>query len=145
MSGFRDLPHLNRLLATLHARAEILEAYLFGSQARGSASAHSDVDIAVFVEPAALEEPGFGYDAALGADLQQALARSDVDIVILNHAPPLLYHRVLKDGTRLLARDLAATTTREGAALSRYFDYLPQLRKIEEAHRLRTDSGRFGR
>jgi predicted nucleotidyltransferase len=118
-----------------------LEAYLFGSQARGSASAHSDIDVAVFVEAAALMEPGFGYDSVLGAELQQALARSDVDVVILNHAPPLLYHRVLKDGTRLLARDLAATTTREGAALSRYFDYLPQLQKIEAAHRLRRASG----
>jgi len=143
--GPSELPHLNRLIAALEARAEILEAYLFGSQARGSASAHSDVDVAVFVEAAALEQPGFGYDAVLGAELQRALGRSDVDVVILNHAPPLLYHRVLKDGVRLLARDLAATTTREVAALSRYCDYLPQLRKIETAHRMRSASGKFGR
>lgn len=139
------LPHFDRLGAALSARPEILEAYLFGSQARGDASAHSDVDIAIFVEAPALDATGFGYEAALGAELQQALARSDVDIVILNRAPPLLYHRVLKDGQRLLARDLAATTTREGQALSRYCDYVPQLRKIEAAHRLRIDSGDFGR
>jgi len=32
---------------------------------------------------------------------------------------------------RILARDLRATTTREGRALSRYCDYLPQLDKID--------------
>lgn len=43
-----------------------------------------------------------------------ALGRNDVDLVLLNDAPPLLYHRVLRDGVRLLSRDLAKTTAREG-------------------------------
>jgi hypothetical protein len=47
---------------------------------------------------------------------------------------------VLKDGQRLLARDLAATTTREGQTLSRYCDYVPQLHTIEAAHRLRVSA-----
>ena len=50
----------------------------------------------------------------------------DVDIVVLNEAPILLYHRVLRDGVRLLSRDLRATTGRAGQTLSRYFDFLPQ-------------------
>ena len=65
----------------------------------------------------------------------KALGRNDVDVVVLNHAPPLLYHRVLRDGVRVLSRDLRATTTREGYALSRYCDYVPQLAKIEAARR----------
>ena len=70
---------------------------------------------------------------------------NDVDVVVLNEAAPLLYHRVLRDGVRILARDLRATTTREGQALSRYCDFLPQLEKIDAAHRARTEGGRFGR
>lgn len=136
---------IERLTAALEPRQEILEAYLFGSVARGDAQPHSDVDVAVYVTDAALAKPGFGYDAELGADLQQALARSDVDIVILNRATPLLYHRVLRDGVRLISRDLAATTRRAGQALSRYCDDLPRLRLIEEAHRARIESGDFGR
>lgn len=134
-----------RLGTEIEGWPEVLEAYLFGSVARGEAQPHSDVDLAIFLDPAALDRPGFGYDAELGAKLQQVLGRSDVDVVLLNHAGPVLYHRVLRDGTRILARDLAATTTREGYALSRYCDYLPTLRKIEAIHRQRIASGAFGR
>lgn len=137
---------IQRLRQALEARPEILEGYLFGSCARGDAAAHSDVDVAVYVEPAALGEAGaFGYDSELSASLMQALGRNDVDVVVLNRASPLLYHRVLRDGTRLVARDLVRTTTREGQALSRYCDYVPQLRKIETAARARIERGEFGR
>jgi hypothetical protein len=61
--------------------------------------------------------------------------------VVLNAAAPLLYHRVLRDGVRVLSRDLAATTGREGRALSRYCDYVPQLAKIDAAARPRLRGG----
>jgi len=136
---------VERLRAALDQHPDVLDGYLFGSLARGEGAAHSDVDVAVFVRPQALEQPGFGYAAELGSHLQAALGRSDVDLVILNGAPPLLYHRVLRDGVRLLSREPLATTRREGHALSRYCDYVPQLRKIEIAHRARIDAVGFGR
>jgi len=52
---------------------------------------------------------------------------------------------VLRDGVRILSRDLAASTTCEGQALSRYCDFLSQLAKIQAAHRGRVEDGRFGR
>ena len=48
----------------------------------------------------------------------------------LNRCPPALYHRVLRDGVRLLCRDAQRTTTREAQALSRYCDFEPELRRI---------------
>jgi hypothetical protein len=134
-----------RLGAALTERSEVLDAYLFGSHARGEARAHSDVDVAVFVDPALAVESAFGYAAELTSALMAALATNQIDVVLLNAAPPLLYHRVLRDGVRVLSRDLTATTTREGAALSRYCDFVPQLQKIEEAASARVRSGEFGR
>jgi uncharacterized protein len=121
----------------LMAHPEILEAYLFGSCARGEIAAHSDVDAAVYVDPQLLKgaDMPFGYDADLASRLMRALGTNDVDVVLLNAAPPLLYHRVLRDGVRLFARDLAATTAREGRTLSRFCDYVPQLAKIDRASR----------
>ncbi len=131
--------------AALEARPEVLDAYLFGSFARGEAQPHSDVDVAVYVDPSAGDRSGLGLAAEIGADLMAALRSNRVDVVVLNSAPPLLYHRVLRDGVRLVSRDLRATTVREGRALSRYCDYVPQLAKIRSAREARLARGDFGR
>jgi predicted nucleotidyltransferase len=136
---------LGTLRTFFETRPEVLEAYLFGSTASGSARPHSDVDVAVYVgEPPPPASP-FGYPADLTAALMRVVGTDRVEVVVLNEAPPLLYHRVLRDGVRILSRDLRATTTREGRALSRYCDFVPQLAKIDAAHRARTEAGRFGR
>jgi len=87
----------------------------------------------------------FGIDAAITADLMSALGRNNIDVVLLNRADPVLYHRVLRDGVRLLTRHPRATAGRESYALSRYFDFLPQLEKIRRAADARADEGHFGR
>lgn len=126
---------LARLTQALAPRGEILEAYLFGSHARGLAGSDSDIDVAVYIDETAADEGHWGYRAELTTDLMAALGTDDVDVVVLNEAPILLYHRVLRDGVRLFSRDLRATTTRAGEALSRYFDFLPQLDKMDAARR----------
>lgn len=128
-------PIVDRLREALESRTEILEAYLFGSVSRGQASQHSDIDVAVFIARDLQNEGPFGYRAELTSVIMSSLAANEVDVVILNRASPLLYHRVLRDGVRILSRDLQATTTREARALSRYCDYLPQLEKIDRATR----------
>jgi hypothetical protein len=129
----------------LGARPEILEAYLFGSRAHRGPQSHSDIDVAVYIDLGRLPGSAFGYVAELTADMVSALRHDAVDVVVLNQAPPLLYHRVLRDGLRLMTRDLSATTTREGQALSRYCDYVPHLRKIDAAHAARIKDGSYGR
>ena len=131
-----------RLTGALEPRPEILEAYLFGSRARGDTHSWSDVDVAVYVD--APSASPFGYQADLTAHLMTALGTNEIDVVVLNRAPPLLYHRVLRDGVQLLSRDLQATTARAGYALSRYFDFLPQLDKMAAARRTRTAGDPLG-
>ena len=133
------------LRQALLPRLEVLEAYLFGSTARAEVQPHSDIDVAVYIAEPVPESPGFGYEADLTAYLMQALRTNRVDLVLLNRAPPVLYQRVLRDGVRLLARVPHDTATRELRALSRYCDYVPQLAKIEAAHRARRAVGAFGR
>ena len=126
---------LAQLTSALEEREEILEAYLFGSHARGQAQPHSDIDVAVYVDEEHVAGRAWGYQAQLTTDLMVALGTNDVDGVVLNKAPILLYHRVLRDGVRLMSRDLTATNTRAGEALSRDFDFLPQLDKMDRARR----------
>jgi hypothetical protein len=141
MPALQDLA--DQVAAVLRARPDILEGYIFGSVARGEAQPHSDIDVAVYLAPSSVETP-YGIDAEITADLMAALSTNRIDLVVLNHAGPLLYHRVLRDGVRVFSRDLRATTTREGQAMSRYCDYLPHLAKIRRVADLRLKAGRFG-
>jgi hypothetical protein len=141
-----DTHGLLRVLdGALQPRTEILEAYLFGSTATGATHSQSDVDVAVYLADRRPTCSVFGYAADLAAALMSVLGTDRVDVVVLNDAPPLLYHRVLRDGQRILSRNLRSTATREGYALSRYCDYVPQLAKIEAAHVARIAAARFGR
>lgn len=144
MSGRLD-ETLAVLREVLAKRPEVLEAYLFGSTARGEQQAHSDVDVAVYVDRDAAPRATFGYAADLTAGIMRAMKTNRVDLVVLNDAPPLLYGRVLRDGIRICSRDLVASTRREGRALSRYCDFVPQLAKIDAAHHARITGGNFGR
>ena len=124
-----------RVARALEARPEVLEAYVFGSVARGEAQPHSDIDVAVYLDRSRCTREGFGPAAELTAELMRALGTNRVEVAVLNDASPLLYHRVLRDGIRIVSRDLAASTTREGQALSRYCDYVPQLAKVDAARK----------
>jgi predicted nucleotidyltransferase len=97
-------------------------AYLFGSRARGDASAASDVDVAIWLEkkPSTFEEHRFG----LGGELERDLG-VPVDVVILNGAPSDLVHRVLRDGILLVERDRSARIRFEVRARNDYFDMMP--------------------
>ena len=131
-----------RILSMLEPRPEVLEAYLFGSHAQGRAQPHSDIDVAVYIDESIAEEGAFGYRAQLITEIMAGLHSNDIDLLILNQAPPALYYHVLRDGIRVLSRDLAATTTREGRAVSRYCDFVPQLAKMDAAWRLRVGGER---
>ena len=120
-----------RIAKVLEPRPEVLEAYLFGSHAQGKAQPHSDVDIAVYIDESRVERSAFGYRAQLTTVVIAGLHFNDIDLLVLNHAPPVLYYHVLRDGIRVLSRDLMETTTREGRAISRYCDFVPHLAKMD--------------
>lgn len=111
--------------------ADLVCAYLFGSEARGEAGAESDVDLAVlFTKEPPPSLDGLGLDIA--ADLEHALGRN-VDLVVLNRASPDLVHRVLRDGILIHEKDHAERVRFEVKSRSEYFDVLPYLREYRRA------------
>ncbi len=105
----------------------IAAVYLFGSVARGTARADSDVDVAVLYEkdpPPTLE----GLPLDLEGDLERLLGLA-VDVVALNRAPVDLVHRVLRDGLLVVDADRQARILFEVKARNEYFDLLPTLER----------------
>lgn len=79
-------------------------AYLFGSRASGSARPESDFDIGILLEASAARAERGATIRRLAARLGREVSSVLLDIVILNDAPALLRHRVIRDGLLLFER-----------------------------------------
>lgn len=112
-------------LSCLESRPEVQAAYIFGSVASGRARPDSDVDIAVLVSGKILRRDPFKYRLELISDLMGALKRDDVDVILLNQAPPLLAHRVLSKGKLILERSASARVAFQVRTVNRYLDTQP--------------------
>lgn len=117
---------IGRVRAVLGAQGDaIAAAYLFGSVARGTATATSDIDVAVLFTA----EPS-GTLAGLHLDLEAEIERAvgtPVQLVVLNRAPVDLVHRVLRDGMLVLDRDPSRRIRFEVRARNAYFDLKPHV------------------
>lgn len=142
-----DVPRIDeaarRRLAAALDREPVVAAYLFGSQASGAPGPLSDVDVAV-VTPGS-PESRLGLRASLLAAATEAVGTGEVDLVILDDAPPLLKHRVLRDGVLLVERDPRARVRFETRALLDYLDTAPLRAVLAAGRRERLNEGRFGR
>jgi uncharacterized protein YutE (UPF0331/DUF86 family)/predicted nucleotidyltransferase len=101
--------------------------YLFGSVARGDATATSDVDVAVLSDRAP-ESVLSGAALTLEGTLELHLGQS-VDLVSLNRAPADLVHRVLRDGAMVFDRDRSRRLRFEVDTRNEFFDLEPVRRR----------------
>ena len=117
---------IGQLRKRLEAEGGLVAAYLFGSEARGTARSTSDLDVAVLYgmpPPAKLGSPPMRLEAAL----ERALGRR-VQVVCLNSAPPDLGIRVLREGVLLVDRDRGTRIRFEVKLRNEYWDLEPILR-----------------
>jgi uncharacterized protein len=123
----------------------VVAASLIGSQARGTAGPLADVDIAVWHGPGLDSAARLRLRLALAAAAAKALQTDEVDVVLLNEATPLMRHRAIRDGQRLLERDRHARVRLEARALIDYLDTAPLRAELARGQRHRIQEGRFGR
>lgn len=101
-------------------RHGIAMAYLFGSHARGSAGAMSDIDIAV------LTQDGVRFDRIenqLFHNLAIELKTDNIDLVNIRTASPLLAHRAVIRGAAILPHDRHREALLKTSIIHRYEDH----------------------
>lgn len=91
------MPELSRFLFD---DPNVLFAVLFGSRARGKENRGSDLDLAVF-----FLDPPQGIEMLALINTLSNISGTQIDLVPLNSASPLLRHQVMKYGIKLFVKD----------------------------------------
>jgi len=124
--ALRDFRSIERVVTSfLQLRPEVQAAYVYGSVVTGRARPDSDVDIAVLVIDRVMRRDPFRYRLDLMSELRSILKRDDVDLILLNQAPPLLAHRVLSKGKLIFERSVSARVAFQVQTVNRYLDTQP--------------------
>ena len=121
---------------------EIVALYCFGSYAHGRVGPLSDVDLAVLLDQNIPPGRYFNKRLRLHSLIARIIKTDEVDLVILNSAPLLLVHRVLKGGRLLYEREPAKRIAFEVKAIREYLDFVPVLERCQEATLNRILAGR---
>lgn len=113
--------------------APVSIALLFGSYARGNATAGSDIDIAVEYNEEL--ENVTDIHLSLVADLTRILGRDDVDVVRLTRVDPRVAVEALEHGQLLVGTPADAAALRERLEPIRQHQEDRVRRRIEDAER----------
>lgn len=110
----------------------VVSAYLFGGVASGREHAESDVDVAVLLDRGRYPDPSArsGARIDLGSALVHVLGRNEVDLVVLNDAPPELARRIVVEGRRVAQLDPVADHAFVRDAQLRAADLAPFLARM---------------
>lgn len=139
-----DQAALDRLRDALD-REGVVAAMLIGSQARGNPGPLSDVDIAVWHDPKLDSRARFDLQLSLAGDAGRALGTEEIDLVMLNQAPPLMRHCAMREAKRLVERDRDERVRLETRTILDYLDTAPLRAELGRGVRRRMAEGRFGR
>lgn len=83
----------------------LVSAYLFGSRASGREHRQSDLDVGILVSRSVDPATRFAERVRLAGALPGLVGVRDVDVVILNDAPPEFARRIVLDGVRVACVD----------------------------------------
>jgi predicted nucleotidyltransferase len=125
------------LQAYFKNRSEVVLVYLFGSFVKSTTGRFHDIDIAVLVTPGLEkeldQEMAYGYGACLNAEVAHVLKYGSIDLILLNHAPPLLLRQVISTGKLIFCQSEMARIRFEVASLKRYSD-TQHIRRIKRLY-----------
>jgi len=119
---------------TDHPDLGVASVYLFGSHAEGRAHRESDVDIGILLqwERHPTRDDRFDMRVQLGSELISVLHHNEVDVVILNDAPPLLGRKIIYDGIRVFLGDPEVDHAYVRDVQIRAADLEPWLRRLRK-------------
>ena len=112
----------------------VVSAYVFGSVALGRSHAESDIDVGVLLDRRRYPDERSRFDAQLELrrHLSPASIGREVDLVVLNDAPPVLGRRIVASGARVFCGDALVDHAFQRDVQLRAADLDPFLRRMRQ-------------
>ena len=128
-----DIEQLKREAARVFAGRGVHFAYLHGSQADGTATDRSDVDLAIMTDALSSVER-LKLELALEVELAKQMPGVSFDVRSLNEAPLPFRGRVVQQGQVVFCLDDPERVDFEGLTRKLYFDFRPTLEAHQAAY-----------
>lgn len=94
---------VNGLKSYFANKPEVMFGYLFGSYAKDQAKGNSDIDIGIYLNDF---KPKLAYTYKIEETEEiQRLYGKKIDLVLINQAPPILRHEIIKYGILIKEQD----------------------------------------
>ena len=100
----------------------VLALFVFGSAAKGSLKPLSDLDFGLVLSSDLSKKERFEKHLDLIGVFNQIFRSDEIDLIVMNDAPPRFSHRIFKEGRLLFCRDKGALANFHEMVLSRYLD-----------------------
>lgn len=106
----RDEKIIEQLKEYFASRDDVSMAFLFGSQAKGTAIAESDTDIAVYFTPKERwleweEDTEYPAESDIWSATGKIAPTPSTDLIVLNRAPAMLAAEIIQNGIPLFVKD----------------------------------------
>ena len=132
------------LVELLAAEPTLVLAYLHGSRVRGGGPL-SDIDLAVLLDRSLSSSRRDVVLRSLFAGMAKTIGTYEIDLVDLASAPPLLRHRVVRDGELLVEQNSRARVEFVRDTILVYLDTEHLRREMSKGLRHILEEDRFGR
>ncbi len=125
----------NKKIEKLFEKRKIIFAYLFGSQADGTAMGSSDVDIAVMFADKVDEDERFKNRLRLITELSSVFNGKKVEVVSLNDTRDILFKfAIVQPGKILFKKDYDALLDFDLKTTNEYYDFKPFLEMYNKVY-----------
>ncbi|MDJ1422734.1 MAG: nucleotidyltransferase domain-containing protein [Candidatus Methanoperedens sp.] len=115
------IPYEKELTEYFSSKDSIILAYLFGSTVRGDTGRLSDIDIGVLLDEKLSKKDRFDMELELISEIATLIKKNKIDLIVLNEAPLLLAHNIIKNGIILKSNEIERVKF-ETKILSMYMD-----------------------
>lgn len=136
--------YFNKLINVFKCDKDIISLYLFGSYAKNTVKPLSDIDLAVLLNTGLSKEKYGLKRIELLNKAIDVLRTDEIDLIILNQAPPLQGFQIIKYGRILFCKDETKRINMQVHILNRYFDILPMINEYNKYLHKRIKEGKFG-